>query len=72
MTDLLEKAFKEASKLSPDEQDELAAVILADIESERRWQQLWSKSQESLSKLAKEALSDDETGETESLGPGEL
>ena len=72
MTDLLEKAFKEASKLSPNEQDELATIILADIESERRWQEAFAESQDSLATLAKEALTHDEAGETEPLVPEEL
>lgn len=37
MTETFEKAFEEASKLSHEEQEELAAWILEELEAERRW-----------------------------------
>jgi hypothetical protein len=37
MTQLLEKAFKEASKLSELEQDALARWLIDEIISERKW-----------------------------------
>ncbi len=37
MTKLLEKAFAEACKLPEVQQDEIAGWLLAEIESEQRW-----------------------------------
>jgi hypothetical protein len=37
MTHLLERAFAEAKKLDPDEQDALAERILADLRDEQLW-----------------------------------
>ena len=39
MTQLLEKAFAEASKLPDDIQDSLATLMLEELESEQRWDQ---------------------------------
>jgi hypothetical protein len=64
MTQLLEKAFAEAAKLSQQEQDALAEWILAEIESERRWDELFAKSGDALAKLADEAWADYRAGNT--------
>jgi hypothetical protein len=40
VTDLLEKAFSEAAKLPPEEQDALANWLLEEMESERRWRNI--------------------------------
>ena len=72
MTELLKKAFNEASKLSPDEQDELASLLLAELESERRWTSSFEKSQGALSRWGREALDEHHRGETEDLDPADL
>jgi hypothetical protein len=56
MTELLEKAFAEASKLPPKEQEALAAWILEELASERRWDEAFASSQDVLSRLADEAI----------------
>lgn len=58
----LEKVIAEASKLSEDEQDALATWILEEIRSEKRWKKAFSMSQNKLSKLADEALSEHKQG----------
>lgn len=58
MTARLEQAFTEVSKLSPKEQDALADWLLAELESERRWNKRFADSQNVLSKLASEALAE--------------
>lgn len=72
MTELLEKAFREAAKLPPEAQDAIAALLLAELESERRWDDLFARSQKELTKLADDALRDDDAGETEDLVPDKL
>ena len=56
MTQLLECAFKEASKLTESEQDSVASLLLAELESERRWDQSFAFSQDELARLADMAL----------------
>ncbi len=72
MTELLTKALAEVSKLPAEEQDRLAALLLAEIDSERRWDELFAKSQDALAKLADEALEDFYAGNTEPLDPDTL
>lgn len=69
MTELLEKAFREAARLSPEEQDALASLLLAELESERRWEGMFDGSQDALSELADQALRDDDADRTEELVP---
>jgi hypothetical protein len=72
MTDLLEKAFAEATKLSASEQDALANWLLAELESERHWQERMSGSATMLEQLADEALAEYRAGKTEELDPDNL
>ena len=67
MTKSLKKAFDAASKLPEAEQDALAAAILEELESERRWDELFYRSADTLAKLAKDALAEDRAGRTRSL-----
>ena len=64
MTELLEKAFSEATQLSPEEQDALAERILADLHSEIRWNTLLAASQDMLAQWAEEALAEHRAGKT--------
>jgi hypothetical protein len=72
MTKLLKKAFREASKLSPEQQDSFAEFILGELESEARWDDAFARSPDLLERLAAEALSEDDAGKTEPLIPEEL
>ena len=67
MTELLERAFSEATKLPESEQNELARWILAELESEWRWEELFENSQDELGRLADEALSEYREGKTKIL-----
>jgi predicted amidophosphoribosyltransferase len=67
MTTLLEKAMAEASKLPEEEQEAFAAWILAELESERRWDDLFARSQDLLAKMAEEARREYHAGRTEPL-----
>ena len=69
MTQLLERAFAEASRLPEPEQDAVASVFLAELESERRWTAAFASSQDELSRLADEALREFEAGETQPMDP---
>jgi hypothetical protein len=64
MTQLLEKAFSEVAKLPPAEQDALAAILMNELASEKRWTESFSQSQDALARLAEEALAEDKAGLT--------
>ena len=68
----LEQAFAEATKLSPAEQESLAAVILEEIASEARWQSAFANSTASLERLAQEALEEHRAGKTLPLDPDQM
>lgn len=65
MTNLLKKAFREASKLPPEQQDALASVLIAELEAERDWDDRFAASEGVLGRLADEALNEFRTGSTE-------
>lgn len=67
MTTLLEKAFAEASKLPEQDQDAIAEVVLAELASEERWNELFAKSQDILTELAEEALTEHRNGKTKAI-----
>lgn len=72
MTRLLEEAFAEAEKLPEQEQDVLAAVILEELASERRWDQAFAQSADLLAQLADQALAEHQAGKTQMLDPEQL
>ena len=69
LTPNLEEAIAKAASLSPEEQDEIAALILTEIQDERRWEGLFrdSRSAGVLERLAAEAAAEDDAGLTEAL-----
>jgi hypothetical protein len=72
MGKLLEMAMAEASKLPEQEQEAVGGWILAELESERRWDELFAKSQDLLARLAEEARQEHRAGLTEPLDPDKL
>ena len=67
MTQLLEKAFQEASKLSEKQQDAVAAFLLEELASENRWDASFAASQDMLSSMAQDALDEFKAGKTRPL-----
>lgn len=72
MTRLLDEAFARVSELPADAQDEFARWLLSELESERRWSQLFDESGDALARLAEEARAENQRGETEVLDPKKL
>jgi hypothetical protein len=72
MTELLQKAFDRAAALPPEEQDAIATRLIDEIESESKWDDLFSRSQDLLEKMANEALTEHRRGLTEPLDPDNL
>ena len=74
MTQLLNKAFQEAQKLSDTLQDELAQQLLSDIENELKWQETLANPDSDLDilrQMAQAALNEEQEGKTEDKGFGE-
>ncbi len=73
MGKLLERAIEEAHKLPEREQEAVGAWLLAEIESERRWDELFLRPpSEALKRMADEALEDHRAGRTVPLDPDQL
>ena len=68
MTKLLEKAFKEASKLPVVDQNALAKWVLEELEAEKKWDQMFAESEDVRDKLADEALEAHKKGKTKTVG----
>ncbi len=69
MTKLLKMAIERVSGLSDEEQDAIAAMILDELEDEVRWREAFARSQDVLSRLAREAREDVARGETLPFDP---
>jgi hypothetical protein len=72
MGKVLQRAVAEMAKLPETEQEAVGAWILAELESERRWDDLFARSADLLSEMAAEAIREDEAGLTEPLDPEKL
>lgn len=73
MGKLLERAIEEAQKLPESEQEAIGAWLLVEIDSERRWDELFSRPpSEALKRMAEEALAEHRAGRTLPLDPDRL
>ena len=69
MTQLLEKAFQQASTLPATEQDSIAAWLMEELASEQRWDNAFASSADKLASLAQEALAEYRAGKTQPIEP---
>jgi hypothetical protein len=69
MTKLAAEAWRQLQELEDTEQDRLARIILDDIESERRWDELFAKCQDMLEEMGEAAWQDHLAGRTTPLNP---
>ncbi len=72
MTQLLEKAFEEASKLSEFEQNSLARWLIDEIISLKKWEKAFAESEDLLNRLANESLAEHSEGKTKPLDINDL
>ena len=72
MTKFLQRAFKLAQALPNKEQDALAALIIDELESDRRWRVAFEESKDDLDRLAEEALAEYRAGENLPLDPDKM
>ena len=68
MNQLLKEAFDKAAQLTEEEQDKFARFLIAELESERQWAELFARpeSEDLLTRLADEALAEHNAGKTAS------
>ncbi len=64
MTATLKQAVSLANELPPERQDSLAALMLAEMDSEQRWDGQFAAQPDMLAGLAAQALAEFERGET--------
>jgi len=70
---LLDRAIAEVQAPPEDEQEAIGAWLLAEIESERRWDELFSRPPSAaLERMAAQALEEHRAGRTQPLDPDEL
>jgi hypothetical protein len=72
MGNSLQRAIAEVSKLPEAAQETIGALLLAEIESMRRWDDLFVRSYDVLTEMAAEAIREDELGLTMPLDPDEM
>ena len=72
MTNKLENAFKEVSKLPEREQNIIARWLLDELKSDKKWDKLFANSEDQLEALAEEALQDFNNGKTSKLDINKL
>lgn len=72
MTELLERVIARLQTLPESEQDAIAAMILEEIEDDRRWDESFSGSSNILAKLAASAMAEYRAGKTQELDPETL
>lgn len=64
MSTLLQMALEKVGRLPQDEQDAIAAQILASLAEEESWKKRFAGKRDVIRRLAQEALEEDERGET--------
>ncbi|MGM3307258.1 hypothetical protein ACSQ6I_15015 [Anabaena sp. WFMT] len=80
MTELLERAIAKLKTLSTNEQDaiakrcckQIAAMILEELEDDLRWDEAFSRSPDTLAKLAATAMAEYHADKTQELDPETL
>jgi hypothetical protein len=74
MSELIEQAFQKVRQLPEHDQESIASIILQEIESEHRWQELFDRSESAtlLSRMADEALAEARAGRAKKLDANEL
>jgi hypothetical protein len=67
MGKLLDTLISEIANLPDEDQEVFAAFMLAELESERRWDGLFARSQDMLARMAEEARQEYRAGRTKRL-----
>jgi len=67
MSSLLDKAPENVLALPPDQQDAIASEILVALADEEAWKKRFAEKRDIIRRMAREALREDEQGETLAL-----
>jgi hypothetical protein len=68
MSSLLEKALEKVIALPPEEQAAIASQILASLADQEAWKTRFAEKRDIIRRMAREALREDELGDTLALG----
>jgi hypothetical protein len=72
MTNLLDEAYAAAKELPEDEQEMIGAVLLEEINADRRWEELLSQPSDVVERMIDNALENHRLGKTLPLDPDTL
>jgi hypothetical protein len=72
MTHTLQKALARVSKMPKKEQEAVGKWLLAELDAERRWDELFERSRDRLAELGREALREHRGGRSKPLNPEDL
>jgi hypothetical protein len=72
MTRLLEQAIERLRKMPETRQDQLARLLLSELEEEERWARSTVEHEKKLSGFVDRVLADDAAGKSEPLDPDRL
>ena len=72
MTDLMSKALARIQKLPPEEQDAIAALVLAEIADDEAWDQSFEVTEDKLAEMAQRARAQSKSGKSSPGGFGSL
>jgi hypothetical protein len=72
MTNLLDEAYAAAKELPEDEQEMIGAVLLEEINADRRWEELLSQPSDVVERMIDKALENHRLGKTLPLDPDTL
>jgi len=72
MSNLLDEAYAAAKELPEEDQEAIGAVLLAEIDTDRRWDELFAQPSEVIERMADQALEDQRLGKTLPLDPDTL
>jgi len=67
MAEALEKALAEVARMPEEEQRRIGEWLLAELASERAWNERFEKGKDMLNQMAREALDEHASGETTDL-----
>jgi len=72
MSNLLDEAYAVAKSMSEEQQQAIGAWLLAEIDADRRWDELFAQPSEVIERMGEKALEDYRSGRTLPLDPDTL
>ena len=69
MSKLLDEAYAAAKELPEQEQEAIGAWLLAEIDADRKWDELFAQPSEVIERMADKAIEDHRRGRTRLLEP---